>query len=376
MPSMIKDLLNPSSLPDRTKEVSLVQTHISLVLVMDEFVYKIKKPVNFGFLDFSTLAKREYYCHQELRLNQRLSRDIYLDVLPVTYDGKRYRIGKGRGQILEYAVKMRKIPDEVVMKSLFYRGKLREENLREIAHLLAEFHKKAHRSREIDLFGKPDKVKINTDENFRQTEKYIHKTIQEEDFHILKQWTEDFYGGNRALFGDRIVMGKIRDCHGDLHMEHVCLTKPICIIDCIEFNDRFRYSDTISDIAFLLMDLEYHEGRGLAERLWDYYSVETGEKDADHLLTFYKVYRAYVRGKVNSFQFDDENLGAADKGRKENYESNALTEQAYLNNKQKFEPVDLEDLKNRYPSLNILHLRVDTTSDLETEWFIIDKAVR
>ena len=310
---MIKDLLNPALLPDKTKKVSLVQTHISMVLVADEFVYKIKKPVNFGFLDFSTLAKREYYCHQELRLNQRLSRDIYLEVLPVTYDGRHYRMGKGRGEIVEYAVKMKKIPDEVIMRSRFQRGDLNDDNLNEIAKLLAGFHKTADRSEEIDLFGEPDKVKINTDENFQQTEKYISKTIEEKDFHALKEWTDDFYENNRALFFERIVMGKIRDCHGDLHMEHVCLTEPICVMDCIEFNDRFRYSDTVSDIAFLLMDLEYHGGEAFAQRLWDHYSTGTGEGAAGSLLTFYKVYRAYVRGKVNSFQLDDENLAAAEK---------------------------------------------------------------
>lgn len=313
MTSMIEDLLDPASLPDRTDSVTLVQTHISSVIVADEFVYKIKKAVNFGFLDFSTLHKREHYCRQEVTLNQRLAKDIYLDVLPVRYDGKRHRIGGGEGKTLDYAVRMRKIPDKVLMKSLFQEGRLRARDLKAIALVLAWFHRNAEGSMEIDAFGKAESFKVNTDENFQQTKDYVGRTIEEDDYGSLKTWTERFYTRNQDLFLDRITKGKIRDCHGDLHMEHICLTDPVSVIDCIEFNDRFRYSDTISDIAFLLMDLEYHGGIDLAAEIWGYYAAETGERDVEALLTFYKVYRAYVRGKVNSFQFDDGQLGAAAK---------------------------------------------------------------
>lgn len=260
MTSMIDDLLNPASLPDTTENVSLVQTHISVVFVADEFVYKMKKPVNFGFLDFSTLKKRHYYCHQEIKLNQRLSEGIYIDVLPIIFDNKSYKIGKGRGEVVEYAVKMKRIPGELLMKSAFGKGELRVEHLENIAHVLAGFHLNAHHSPEIKKFGEPEKFRINTDENFEQTEKYINTTIEREDFDSIYLWTDNFYKKDKDLFQDRIATGKIRDCHGDLHMEHVCLKDPICIIDCIEFNDRFRFTDTIADIAFLLMDLEYSGG--------------------------------------------------------------------------------------------------------------------
>ena len=315
MTSMIDDLLDPASLPDKTESVSLVQTHISVVFVADEFVYKVKKGVNFGFLDFSTLEKRKYYCHQEIELNQRLSEGIYIGVLPIIYDKKSYRMGKGRGEIAEYAVKMKRIPDEILMRSMFNKGELRVEDLKGIARLLARFHQNADHSPEIEKFGEPYSFKINTDENFEQTRKYINTTIDKEDFDIISQWTDNFYTKNQDLFQDRIASGKIRDCHGDLHMEHVCLTDPICIIDCIEFNERFRYTDTIADIAFLLMDLEYWGGRNFSEKLWDFYIEITGDTRMDPLLTFYKVYRAYVRGKVNSFQLDDDRIGADAKGR-------------------------------------------------------------
>ena len=313
MSSIIDDLRNPESLPEGTERVSVVQTHISIVFVADEYVYKVKKPVNFGFLDFSTLEKRKYYCRQEVRLNRRLSEGLYIGVLPIIYDGKSHKIGEGRGEVVEYAVKMKRIPDELLMRSLYDRGQLREEHLKEIARALALFHMNAERSPEIDEFGRPEIFKINTDENFEQTKGYIGTTIEQEDFDSLHQWTDRFFRQNKDLFQGRIAAGKIRDCHGDLHMEHICLREPVAIIDCIEFNDRFRYSDTLADIAFLLMDLEYRGGKDLSNQLWNFYTDIAGDKDMDSLLNFYKLYRAYVRGKVNSFQLDDEHMNTDEK---------------------------------------------------------------
>jgi aminoglycoside phosphotransferase family enzyme len=255
MPSMIEDLLNPANLPDETEGVSLVQTHISTVLIADQFVYKIKKPVDFGFLDFTTLEKRRYYCDQEIRLNSRLSRGLYLGIVPVLYDGEHYKMGGGQGRIVEYAVKMKRLPEEMLMKSVFLRGELSETHLRRIAEVLARFHRTARNSPEIDAFGYPDAFRVNTDENFAQTEKYIGTTIPKEDFHELKRWTSSWYASTRSAFMDRVKEKRIRDCHGDLHMEHICLTEGLPIFDCIEFNDRFRYTDILNDIGFLLMDL-------------------------------------------------------------------------------------------------------------------------
>ncbi len=308
MGSIIEDLQNPALLPDRTEYISVVQTHISIVFVADEFVYKVKKPVNFGFLDFSTLEKRRYYCRQEVELNRRLSRDIYLDVLPVIFDGANYTLKGGPGKVVEYAVKMKRIPDEKLMKSVFENDEITNIHLKKIAEVLARFHLNARRSPEIDQYGEAEKFKVNTDENFEQVEKYIGITIQEKEFDAVNRWTKGFYDSNKELFLRRIEEGRIRDCHGDLHMEHICFTENLSIIDCIEFNDRFRYSDTVADIAFLLMDLEYHGGKNFSKILWGHYKEFTGEKEVDSLLNFYKVYRAFVRGKVNSFQLDDETI--------------------------------------------------------------------
>ncbi len=305
MEDLINDLLNPVSLPDMTKNVTVVHTHISAVFVADEFVYKIKKPVDFGFLNFSTLEKRQYYCNQEVELNRRLSKGIYLDVLPVMFDGKAYTLKKTSGRIVDYSVKMRRIPDDKLMKTVFYKNELTNNHLEKIADVLAEFHLNTAGSVEIDEFGKSENFKVNTDENFEQVEKYIGLSIRKDEFDSIKRWTENFYNNNKTLFNNRIESGRIRDCHGDLHMEHICFTENISIIDCIEFNDRFRYSDSVADIAFLLMDLEYHGGEKFSTALWEAYKKSAHEDDVDSLLTFYKVYRAFVRGKVNSFQLDD-----------------------------------------------------------------------
>ena len=313
--TMIEDLLKPEALPDPTKRVLLVQTHISLVFVADEFAYKVKKPVNFGFLDFTSLEKRAFYCRQELDLNRRLAKNIYLDVLPIRFDGKKYSMRSRKGEIVEHAVKMKRISEQRLMKSLYERGALTENHLRRLARTMATFHLHGLRSLEIDGFGEPDRFRINTEENFSQIQKYIGVTIEKEQFGALQDWTDRFYRTRRELFYQRIQQGKIRDCHGDLHMEHVCFSRNLSIIDCIEFNDRFRYSDTVADIAFLLMDLEYHGGKNYSAALWKHYRMFAGEEAVDPLLDFYKVYRAVVRGKVNSFQVDDATISAEDKHR-------------------------------------------------------------
>ena len=304
---LIDDLMNPSAYPERSEKVTLAQTHISTVFIGDEFVYKIKKPVNFGFLDFSTLEKRKHYCNKEVELNSRFSQDVYLGVYPVTFDGTKHAINR-KGEVVDYAVKMRRLLDEDLLKSRFKKGIVTSEEIERIGKAIAAFHKKSVGSKEIDKFGNLDVVKFNTDENFEQTAEFVGDSISKEQYQYLKSWTDEFYKEHQELLAQRVKNGKIRDCHGDLHMEHICLTDPIIIFDCIEFNDRFRYSDTVSDIAFLLMDLEFNSGKKLSEQLCKVYLTHAGEKDDDiiyHLIKFYKVYRAYVRGKVTSFTLKD-----------------------------------------------------------------------
>ena len=302
--------MKPSAYPEKTENVTLAQTHISNVFIGDTYVYKIKKSVNFGFLDFSTLEKRKYYCNQEITLNNRFSQGVYLDVIPVTFDGAKYAVA-GDGETVEYAVKMKRLSDDDLLKSKFKKGDVSSDDLQRIGRAIADFHKRSEKSKEIDKFGTLEVIKFNTDENFQQTEEFVGNSILKKQYQDLKKWTDEFYKNHEQQFKQRIQDGKIRDCHGDLHMEHICLTDPIIIFDCIEFNERFRYSDIASDIAFLLMDIEYNGDKKLADELCEFYLKNTNETDNDFiykLIKFYKVYRAYVRGKVTSFILNDTSI--------------------------------------------------------------------
>lgn len=309
---MIQDLQSPAAYPEATDSVQLVQTHISWVFICDEFVYKLKKPMDFGFLDFTSLDKRKHYCEKEVDLNRRLAKDVYLGVFPVILEGDKHKIATSAGssEPVEYAVKMRVLPTELLMKTKFNSGTLSENDIDRTAKVIADFHAIAAQSTEINQFGTLATVKFNTDENFQQTQEFIGNSIRQEQFDALKTWTDKFYEDNASLLQKRIAADRIRDCHGDLHMEHICLTDPITIFDCIEFNDRFRYSDIASDVAFLMMDLEYHGGAKFAVQLYDSYKKYSGEtgSDLDLIIKYYKVYRAYVRGKVTSFQLNDPNI--------------------------------------------------------------------
>lgn len=315
MSRIIEDLCNQSALPHPTKRISVIQTHISWVLVGDFFAYKIKKPVNFGFLDFTTLERRKHFCLEELRLNRRLSPDLYLGLLPIFIKDGRYTFNGMGSEPVEYAVWMKKIPQDRLMKSLLLAGKLNTNHLKEVARVLTRFFSEADSSPEISAFGEPERFKVNTDENFAQIRPYAGRTVSVEQIELLQSWTDRYLEQNEEAFWDRISGGHVKDCHGDLHMEHICLTDKVSIFDCIEFNERFRYGDTLSDVAFLLMDLEYHGAWDLAKELWTIYKDLSGEEDPRDLLTFYKVYRAVVRGKVNSFQLDDPTISYDEKAK-------------------------------------------------------------
>jgi len=264
--SLFQQLQQPKMYGPDVSEIQIIQTHISFVTLTDKHVYKIKKPVNFGFLDFSTLEKRKYYCEKEVELNSRFSQDVYLGVLPITFDGSNYAID-GEGEIIDYVVKMRRLSDDDLLKTQFKKGMVTIDEMKRIGEAIAGFHQQAERSKEIDTFGSKETLKFNTDENFEQTQEFIGQTITQTQFQELQTWTNEFYVNNQELIQQRILDGNIRDCHGDLHMEHICLTDPIVIFDCIEFNDRFRYSDILSDISFLMMDLEFNGGDDLSKSL-------------------------------------------------------------------------------------------------------------
>lgn len=296
-------LSDPALYGVRAEELALEQTHISIVCLTPEVVYKIKKPVDLGFLDFTTLEKRRHFCEEEVRLNSRLSPEVYLGVVPLTWDGKRLAFG-GEGEIVEYAVKMKRLPQERLLSHLLARDEVTPEMIEAVAAKVADFHERGERGPEVDRYGSLEVIRYNTEENFTQTEPFIGRTLSREQFEFLSTATRNFLRRNEAVFEERIARGCIRDCHGDLHTEHVCFADGLVIFDCIEFNTRFRCSDVAAEVAFLAMDLDAHDRPDLARHFVREYVARTGDAQLLWLLDFYKCYRAYVRGKVVGFQLD------------------------------------------------------------------------
>jgi aminoglycoside phosphotransferase family enzyme len=299
-----KALMNPAIYPDHPEEIGFTETHISMVFLTGRHVYKVKKPVNFGFLDFTTLEKREHFCQLEISLNRRLSRNIYLDVVAITQTGGEIGLDGG-GRPVEYAVKMNQISEDRLMDRLLDRGLVTPEMVTAVADRLADFYRTAERSERIKRFALPERVREDTDENFEQTRAYVGRTISREQFDEIQGATNGFFSRERERFLERCEEERIRDCHGDLRLEHVFFGDEISILDCIEFNERFRYTDVAADIGFLAMDLDFRGREDLGDHLIEGYADLAGDRGVYSVLDFYKCYRAYVRGKVESFRLDD-----------------------------------------------------------------------
>ncbi len=314
LPELVQALLDPKAYPDTSQGVELVQTQMSFVFLTDNYVYKVKKPVNLGYLDYTTLERRHFYCQREVELNRRLCPDVYLGVVPITQSKGDIFI-EGQGEVIEYAVKMRRLPQQAMMDVLLTNNRVSPEMVYSVAQKLAEFHQEAETNASISTFGNLNTIIQNTDENFTQTEKYIGITISREKYQRIKEYTDSFIKKNASLFHKRIADGRIRDCHGDLHAAHICFLNGICIYDCIEFNDRFRYCDVASEVAFLAMDLDHYGRADLSRSFVNAYISRSRDKELRQLLNFYKCYRAYVRGKVESFKLDDPHISDEEKGR-------------------------------------------------------------
>ncbi|MFC2068320.1 AAA family ATPase [Chloroflexota bacterium] len=312
LPELVRALLEPKTYIDSPQNIALVQTQMSFVFLTDNYVYKVKKPVNLGYLDYTTLDRRQLYCQREVELNKRLCPGVYLGVVPVTHDDDGILI-EGKGRVIEYAVKMRRLPREAMMDVLLAQNQVSLPMVETIAHKLVEFHQQAETSTAISAFGKLNNITQNTEENFNQTEKYVGNTISTEKYKSIREYTDSFIRENGQLFLRRIARGRIRDGHGDLHAAHICFSNDICIYDCIEFNDRFRYCDVASEIAFLAMDLDLYGRADLSHYFVDAYIDMSQDSDITKLLKFYKCYRAYVRGKVESFKLDDPYISQAEK---------------------------------------------------------------
>ncbi|HDH17282.1 MAG TPA: aminoglycoside phosphotransferase [Gammaproteobacteria bacterium] len=308
MTKLINALLNPSVYDHAVDKIELLQTHISWVILTGDFAYKIKKPVNFGFLDFSSLGKRRHYCEEELRLNRRLAPQLYLDVITITGSEELPAIN-GTGKVLEYAVKMRQFPTESLLINMINTGDLREIHMDWLAHSIASFHHQTGVAKAGAEFGTLAAVEKPVKENFQQIRQHIQNTEILKQLDAIEGWCTDVFFNLETAFRKRKQDGFIRECHGDLHLGNIILLhEKIIPFDCIEFNENLRWIDVLSEIAFLVMDLEDHQRPDLARRFLNKYLELTGDYSNLNIFQYYKVYRAMVRAKINTLQLKQEGM--------------------------------------------------------------------
>jgi aminoglycoside phosphotransferase family enzyme/predicted kinase len=324
LPRLIEALSNPASYPHPVLTIEVHHTHISVVFLAGPYAYKIKKPVDLGFLDFTTLDKRHHFCNEEVRLNRRLAPSVYLGVVPVDLaSGGRESAGaieiEGSGEVVEWAVKMRRLPPEATLLSQLDRGQVNASLMVSLAQKIADFHKAADGGSHIAAFGRFDAVARNIRENFDQAASQVGVTISRMVFDRLRALNEQWLDRLRSVIGSRAARGVPRDTHGDLHLDHVYLfadcqpPDDLVIIDCIEFNERFRFADPVADMAFLAMDLIFHGSRDLARVFSDTYFQAAGDEEGRTLLPFYIAYRAAVRGKVEGFELTEKEIPEAER---------------------------------------------------------------
>jgi aminoglycoside phosphotransferase family enzyme/predicted kinase len=302
----LPDLLRPEAFVHPARDIRLIETHISWVILAGEYAYKLRKPVNFGFLDFSTLEQRRTDCHAEVLLNRRLCPDMYLGVVDlVQQDDGRLQIG-GSGTPVEPVVKMHRLPESGMLPNVLQRDEGDERLMRRLAQQLAEFHVDAATGAGVDEYGSVGMLHTNWDENFAQT-----TVLPASSRDVIRAFVTRFISDNTALLERRIANGRIRDGHGDLHAASVCVTRRrLYLFDCIEFNARFRCADVAAEVAFLAMDLEHLGHSDLAAAFVAAYTRASNDPELPLLLDFYKCYRAFVRGKVLAFRLLEPHVDA------------------------------------------------------------------
>ncbi len=291
------------------------ETHISHVFLAGDYAYKLKKPVDFGFLDFTTLAKRRHACAEEVRLNARLAPDYYLGVASIC-DGERglavHPDGCSAGETeIEVAVRMRRLPQDGMLDRLAQSGRLEAGDIADMAMQLARFHAHAARGPDVDRYGHVESVRTPVLQNFEQTRPYIGAVVGAAAHAHLRAAAERFLATRAALFEQRVAGGRIVDGHGDLHLRNMCRAGGrVVIFDCIEFNPALRAGDVIGDIAFLTMDLDHRGLAALSNRFLNEYLEQTRDYAGLRLLDFYQAYRACVRAKVLAFESEREPAAA------------------------------------------------------------------
>lgn len=304
-PAYVEALRNPAFYAEPTPRVEIRETHASLVFLTEHYAYKMKKPVNFGFLDYSTLEQRRRCCTAELLLNRRLAPTVYLEVLALRRTPQGYSF-QGDGPIVEYLLKMQRLPDQASLTALLAQQAVPPQTVVALAQCLAAFHASAAAVPSSQDYGTLRQVNADWHENFVQTLPCLGHTISQPAYEQIQQAVRTFTRRHANWFAQRVQEGHIRDCHGDLRAEHVyVLDGQIHIIDCIEFSPQFRFIDVASEVAFLAMDLDRLGFPAVARQFVQAYVAETRDLMLYRLLAFYRCYRAYVRGKVASLRLQE-----------------------------------------------------------------------
>jgi aminoglycoside phosphotransferase family enzyme/predicted kinase len=305
---LIADLDRSEAYPNPVDSIALEETHASLAFLAGEFVYKVKKPVDFGFLDFSTLERRKFFCEEELRLNRRLTRDVYLEVVPVVEMGGRLSF-HGEGPARDYAVKMRRLDDHQMLGYLVETNQVDDAVWPALSKRLAEFYAEAATGEGVNEWGTLPVVWHNIEENLQQSEPYVGTIVARTQLRLIDEASREFLDREKGLLEARLEAGKVREGHGDLHLAHIYVEGPdaadLQIIDCIDFNPRLRCLDVSVDVAFLSMDLDYHGLPGLARHVVDLLTTDLRDPDLPRLVQFFSIYRAHVRAKVACFRADE-----------------------------------------------------------------------
>jgi aminoglycoside phosphotransferase family enzyme/predicted kinase len=333
--TLIEALSRPEAYRHLANTIEVHQTHISVVFLAGPFAYKLKKPVNLGFLDFSTLDKRKHFCEQEVRLNRRLAPQVYLGVVPITSEpeaqaragsdyiacasGSRVLRFGGSGEIVEWAVQMKRLPSEATLENRLLRDEVNAGQIRALAERIAAFHRAAQSGERIASFARFATVAHNARENFKQAQPLIGATVSAVVFERVRALTEAQLAQYHDLIETRAERGVPRDTHGDLHLDHVYLfpdeapPNDLLMIDCIEFADRFRFADPVADMAFLLMDLAFHGRRDLARVFAEAYFETSCDAEGRNLASFYSAYRAVVRAKVEGMELCEKEIDAEER---------------------------------------------------------------
>jgi aminoglycoside phosphotransferase family enzyme/predicted kinase len=314
--TMVDALCSPSAYPHKVTEVRIRETHISWILLTGEFAYKIKKPLDLGFLDFSSLESRRDACHEELRLNRRMAAPIYLDVVPITGSFGRPQF-QGSGSVLDYAVKMIQFPDDAVLDEQLESGRLTISDMEQLAETLADFHQKLEPADPLAEFGTPEAIWQPVAENFRHLDELRCDADMDTQLSRLQTASRQLHSELAGRFIKRRQAGHIRECHGDFHLGNlVRLPGGITGFDALEFDPALRWIDVFSEVAFLIMDLEVRGQSELAYRFLNRYLQLTGDYDGLHVLHYYVAYRALVRAKVRLIRdrelFDKSGLSPVD----------------------------------------------------------------